>query len=121
MSEGYFRRRFGEILSESGKPVPRTLAEIVGRSGHSRATVLKWLGKLESSGLIVRKPLIKGRGRPKFVYYPTLDLLTQAGGPADLVLVSFAELQRACEYQKSGFCRKAVQKCQPSGCPLVRR
>lgn len=120
MSEEHFRRKLGEILSEGGKPTPRTLAEIVERSGHSRATVLKWLEKLLSSGLITRKPLIEGRGRPKFAYYPAPGLLVPAGGPVDLVSVSFAELQKVCEHQKSGFCKKAVQKCQRSSCPLVR-
>ena len=60
MSEEYFKRKFGEILGEGGKPTPKTLVEIVESSGHSRATVLKWLERLESSGLVTRKPLIKG-------------------------------------------------------------
>jgi len=119
MSEEYFKRRFGEILGEGGEPTPKTLAEIVKESGHSRATVLKWLRKLESSGLIRRKPLIEGRGRPKFVYYPAPGLLIPAGGPADLVSASFAELRKACRHQKSGFCKRAAQRCQRSSCPLV--
>ena len=120
MSEEYFKRKFGEILGEGGKPTPKTLAEIVEKSGHSRATVLKWLEKLESSSLIARKPLIEGRGRPKFVYHPAPSLLVSASRPVDLVSISFAELQKVCEYQKSGFCKKAVQRCQRSSCPLVR-
>lgn len=120
MSEEYFKHKFGEILGGVENPTPRTLAEIVERSGHSRATVLKWLGRLESEGLITRKLLIRGRGRPKFVYYPTQALLTPASGLAELVSVPFAELRKACKYQKSGFCKKAVQKCQLDDCPLVR-
>jgi predicted transcriptional regulator len=120
MSEEYFKRKFGEILGEGGKPTPKTLTEIVDKSGHSRATVLKWLKKLESSGLITRKPLIKGRGRPKFEYHPAPTLLVSAGGPVDLVSVSFAELQQVCNHQKSEFCEKAVQKCQRSSCPLIK-
>jgi predicted transcriptional regulator len=121
MSEEYFRHKFGEILSEGGKPMPRTLSEVVERSGHSRATVLKWLGKLESGGLVARKPLIQGRGRPKFLYHPAPELLVSVGRPLDLVSVSFAELQKVCEHQKSGFCKKAVQRCQLTSCPLVKR
>ena len=120
ISEEYFKREFGEILGEGGKPTPKTLAEIVESSGHSRATVLKWLERLESSGLVTRKPLIRGRGRPKFEYHPTPSLLVMAGRSIDFVLVSFAEFQKVCEHQKSGFCKKAVQKCQRSICPLVK-
>lgn len=39
----------------------KDLTEIVERSGNSLVTVLKWLGRLESEGLITRKPLIEGR------------------------------------------------------------
>lgn len=102
MLGGYFERRFGEVLTEGGRPAPKTLAEIVKESGHCRATVFKWLKRFESLGLVRREPVVSGRGRPRFLYSPTTKLLNSNGG--NFLTLAFQELQRACRHHKSGSC-----------------
>jgi hypothetical protein len=121
MSEEYFRRKFGEVFGGIENSAPRTLAELVEKSGHARATVIKWLRKFELEGLIERKPIIKGKGRPKFVYYPNPSLFVQFEKTLNMISLPFDEFRGVCKYEKSGFCKKEVKKCQLADCPILRK
>jgi len=99
-------------------PTPKSLAEIVEESGHCRATVFKWLRRLESLGLVRKEPVINGRGRPRYFYHPTPKLLNSNGG--NLIALPFEELRRACRYHESGFCKLGGQECGASTCDLAK-
>lgn len=120
MSEKHFRYKFAEILGESGKPTPRTLPEIVKKSEHCRATVIKWLKKFELEGLITKNALVNGRGRPRFLYSPQPALLTSARS-VEFTPLSFSKLRNVCKHRKSRACQKVMQKCQQIDCPLLRK
>lgn len=69
------KRKIAEILVEEGKPAPKSLDEISEKLNRSTVTVRKWLKGLETLNLIEGRSEVKGRGRPKIVYYPTPALL----------------------------------------------
>jgi hypothetical protein len=123
-----FKNRLNEILGEKRNPKPRTLLEIVKLSGYSRATVHKWLKELESDGAIEKKSVIKGRGRPTTVYYPSSAIFTDKTEYSEnsvstpgVFSVHFDRLQHVCIHSRYGYCKETVQECHPDTCPLVRR
>jgi len=124
-----FKHRLAEILGEKGNPTPRTLDEIAEMSGYSRATVHKWLKELESLGVVEKKPVIKGRGRPTTVYYPSSTTLAtektrgneHSASPPEVFPVHFERLRHVCIHSRYGYCKETVQECHPSTCPLIQK
>jgi DNA-binding PadR family transcriptional regulator len=97
---------------------------LVSASGLSRQTVQRYLKDFEEAGLVVRSRVVKGRGRPKHHYKPTLKLARAVskglGEEMDKFLISFKVLRRACKWCKGGFCKKKVKKCTPTICPIIK-
>jgi len=124
-----FKQLLGEILSEKGNSTPKTLDEIVEMSGYSRATVHKWLKELESLGMVEKKPVIKGRGRPTTIYYlGSTTLATDKTGGSEnsastpgVFPVHFEKLQHVCIHSRYGHCKETAQECRPDTCPLIQK
>ncbi|PIU14900.1 MAG: hypothetical protein COT21_00310 [Hadesarchaea archaeon CG08_land_8_20_14_0_20_51_8] len=123
-----FKHRLSDFLGKQRNPTPRTLREIVKLSGYSRATVHKWLKELESDGVIEKKSVKKGRGRPTAVYYPSSAIFTDRTEYSEhsvstpgIFPVHFDKPQHVCIHSRYGYYKETVQECHPDTCPLIRR
>ena len=111
---------FDEKLVLALRGGPLGLSELVGETGFARQTVHNHLQSLVERGLVVKKTLPGGRGRPKVKYrltpglprdLPTTDL--------QVVLLLFKKLKTVCRHEKGGRCKQIRNRCDPSLCPLT--
>jgi predicted transcriptional regulator len=120
----WWQLEFAALVLERGKVGSITIRELVSASGLSRQTVQRYLKDFEEAGLVVRSRVVKGRGRPKHHYKPTMKLARAVskglGEEMDKFLISFKVLRRACKWSKGGFCKKKVKKCTPTICPIIK-
>lgn|GEM_PF-1935129 len=120
----WWQLEFAAVVLERGKVGSITIGGLVSASGLSRQTVQRYLKGFGEAGLVVRSRVVKGRGRPKHHYKPTLKLARAVskglGEEMDKVLISFKALRRACKWCKGGFCKKKVKKCTPTICPIIK-
>ena len=120
----WWQLEFAALVLERGKVGSITIRELVSASGLSRQTVQRYLKDFGDKGLVVRSRVVKGRGRPKHHYKPTMKLARVVskglGEEMDKFLISFKVLRRACKWGKEGFCKKKVKKCTPTICPIIK-
>jgi predicted transcriptional regulator len=115
----YFDQKILDVLSRNHKAI--TLNELVSICGFARSTVLIHLEHLGSEQLVLKEKKPKeGRGRPQFLYCaetpkPSAPPLT------NVVVLNFSTLERACRYEKGGYCKPKGDNCRIENCPLIMK
>ncbi len=121
--EEYVISWFRDFARRESRSAPWTVRQLVERSGHSRASIFKWLRLLEVKGLVKRQMMISGRGRPKLLYRPSQTALETRPieEVGETATIQFGKLRQICRYEKGGFCKKQLKQCQPPSCPFTAK
>lgn len=89
-------------------------------SGFARSTVIIHLERLGSEELILKeKKPSKGRGKPEFLYRPADTPQPKAAHQPSVIVMEFSKLNRACRYEKGGYCKLARDACTTQDCSLT--
>lgn len=115
----YFDQKILDVLIGKHKPI--TLNELVSACGFARSTVLIHLEHLGSEQLVLKekKPKV-GRGRPQFLYSAE-TAKPEAPPLTNVVVLDFSTLERACRYEKGGYCKPKRDNCRMENCPLIMK
>jgi predicted ArsR family transcriptional regulator len=106
-----------EILSSHKKGDGVNLKHLMTASGHARQTVHDHLKHLTASGLVSKKTVKHGRGRPEILYRVNRQAFRMSER-AVVVSLAFERLRRVCRLEKGGWCKEVRGECVPGNCPL---
>jgi len=108
-------RSLVEVLSRDGT---LSLGQLIDRSGFARQTVYNHLNHLMTAGIVSKKAVKRGRGRPAILY--SLSKHSVRGVEwSDVVSLTFQRLRHACRFEKGGWCKETKGMCTAENSPLT--
>jgi predicted ArsR family transcriptional regulator len=83
----------------------------------SKQTAHNHLKHLIRDGVLTRKAVIQGKGRPTIYYRRTSKPLRQVKG--EVVSITFNQLKKLCKKRQSDYCQEKNKECDISICPAI--
>jgi len=104
-----------EVLGKDGT---LSLGQLIDRSGFARQTVYNHLNHLIAAGIVSKKAVRRGRGRPAILYILSKHPVRGVEW-SDVVSLTFQRLRHVCRFEKGGRCKKTKGICTAENCPLT--
>lgn len=104
-----------EVLGKDGT---LSLGQLIDRSGFARQTVYNHLNHLIAAGIVSKKAVRRGRGRPAILYILSKHPVRGVEW-SDVVSLTFQRLRHVCRFEKGGRCKKTKGMCTAENCPLT--
>jgi predicted ArsR family transcriptional regulator len=108
-------RSLVEVLGKDGT---LSLGQLIDRSGFARQTVYNHLNHLIAAGIVSKKAVRRGRGRPAILYILSKHPVRGVEW-SDVVSLTFQRLRHVCRFEKGGRCKKTKGICTAENCPLT--
>jgi predicted ArsR family transcriptional regulator len=108
-------RSLVEVLGKDGT---LSLGQLIDRSGFARQTVYNHLNHLIAAGIVSKKAVRRGRGRPAILYILSKHPVRGVEW-SDVVSLTFQRLRHVCRFEKGGRCKKTKGMCTAENCPLT--
>jgi predicted ArsR family transcriptional regulator len=106
------------LVEVLGKDGTLSLGQLIDRSGFARQTVYNHLNHLIAAGIVSKKAVRRGRGRPAILYILSKHPVRGVEW-SDVVSLTFQRLRHVCRFEKGGRCKKTKGMCTAENCPLT--